>query len=100
MWEHKSKINSQAELGSLWKRGFAASTVFLLITLGICVLCGCSRPTAVNLADAATTLLALVQEAADEGADAESAYQVSTWLQINSNNSAFDWEEIVVLTCA
>ena len=74
-----------------WKRDFAALTVFLLITLGICVLCGCSRPTAANLADVATTLLALVQEAANEGADAESAYLVSTWLQINSNNySAFD----------
>ncbi|KAG0569049.1 hypothetical protein M758_6G057800 [Ceratodon purpureus] len=34
-----------------------------------------SRPTAVNLADAATTLLKLSQKAADEGADAAAVYE-------------------------
>lgn len=35
-----------------------------------------SRPTAVNLADAATTLLNLSQKAADEDADAPAVYEV------------------------
>jgi methylthioribose-1-phosphate isomerase len=35
-----------------------------------------SRPTAVNLADAATTLLNLSQKAAEEDADAAAVYEV------------------------
>lgn len=43
-----------------------------------------SRPTAVNLAEAATNLLNICQAVADKGDDAEAVYQVRTL-----NNSLF-----------
>lgn len=48
-------------------------------------MCECSRPTAVNLAEAANTLLNLSRKVADEGADAEAVYQV----RIRNNHLLF-----------
>ena len=62
------------------------------VTLFIIFFC-ISRPTAVNLSDAATKLQTLVSKAAETAKDSKAIFQVLTLTQKKMHPSAFNWKQ-------